>query len=147
MFDVLVNKIESNTEETHGLETYLDGNLDTSNPHNLVVLHFCDALVIAMQKEAMLDMPKIVIKRESLFEEIPTTISIPFFTEVLTSEEKHFLYFNADIFYFRFGLWMNDSVLPLRIENKNIVGLEQSEYFANDFKFRVHQNGKFSALK
>ena len=69
--------------------------------------------------------PNILIKSNH-FQIVPSNVFMTFFNMELTSEEKYFTFFNADMFYHVYGLWGNFSNKAIRVEVKDIKGLEHS---------------------
>ena len=98
-----------------------------------------------MRKNARLSPPEVNIKSDNL-QTVPTTVLDGFFEAKLTSEEKYFLLFNADIYFHIYGLWHNYSNKPIRLEVKDIVGLSKSEEIYNNPLFQEHQKGKYNSL-
>ena len=138
-------KIDRAIEAHHGIPCLLDGTEDSINPRNHVVLHFCDVLVIKMLKETNRNPPRVLIPGTN-FEVVPSTVVDLFFDTELTSVEKYFLFFNADIYYHIYGVWHNYSHKPIRLDCSGIVGLERSAVYTNDDLFRRHQEGKLNSL-
>ena len=148
----IYNKIDKEIERHHGVQCFLNGRSDLEDPKMNVVLHFCDVLVIAMRQMKGQNPPQVLIKSTNL-ETISTSTTFklfpsdPLLPEGLTSEEHFFVFLNADIFYHMYGLWSNNSNKPIRLENKDIVGLERSTEFSNHPTFIGHQKGKYNKLK
>lgn len=111
-----------------------------------VILHFCNVLVIAMHKHALCGPPNVLIQ-SSQFSEVSREFYNTFFTLVLTSEEKFFAFFNGDIFYHIYGLWYNFSNKLIQVENIGIRGLKSITLFANNHRYKKHQEGKYKSLK
>lgn len=145
VYTTICTKIDEAIEVHHGIPCFFDGYPNPLNPHNQVFLHFCDALVIAMKKQRGESMPNVLIK-STHFSSIPPNIFVEFFDHILTSEEKYFTFFNADMFYHSYGLWGNYSNKPIRVELKEIIGLTRSEVVANDKLYLQHQRGKYNGL-
>ena len=146
VFDSVCKKIDSSIERHHGIQCVLNGREGFQDESQHVILHICDVLVIAMHKHALRDPPNVLIQ-SSQFSTITRNFYDTFFTQVLTSEEKYFTFFNGDIFYHIYGLWYNFSNKPICVENIGITGLERSTLFANDDLFKKHQQGKYQSLK
>lgn len=150
--ETIYTKINEEIAQHHGIQCFLNGRNDLDDPKNNVVLHFCDALVIAMRKMKDQEPPKVMIKSEH-FKVLKPSTTYRFFPsddllpQGLTSEERFFVFLNADIFYHMYGLWGNHSNKPIRVENKDVLGLERSAAFSNHPSFIGHQLGKYKQLK
>ena len=151
-YKTIYDKIDKEIERYHGIQCFLNGRDSLEDPKNNIVLHFCDALVVAMREMKGQDPPNVLIKSTNL-ESISSNItyklfpSDPLLPEILTSEERFFVFLNGDLFYHVYGLWSNNSNKPIRIENKDVVGLERSAEFSNHPTFIGHQKGKYGKLK
>ena len=143
--DQCIEAVNEAIRKDHGIECLLKGDESTPNPRNKVILHFCDVLVIVMRQNANKDPPQVLIKSSQL-ETIDPAFKESFFC-TLTSEQKYFILMNADLMYHIYALWGNYSHKPIRIENRDIVGLSRSERMTNDIFFRKHQEGKYNAMK
>lgn len=144
-FDKIVQKINLAIREHHGIRCLLQGRRDPDDPHNEVLLHFCDTLKIRMRQQLGRELPAVNIPSNN-FRIVPPTILLAFFDFDLESEEKYFLFFNADIFYCIYGLWANYSNKPIRLKLEDIKGLDRCKDFANDRLFLNHQLGKYNEL-
>ena len=148
----IYEKVSETIKQHHGIQCFLNGPNGLDDDKNNVVLHFCDALVIALRKVKGLEPPKVLIESRH-FKTINESITYLFFPsdsdlpEILTSQEASFLFFNADIFYHMYGLWQNNSNKPIRVENKDLPELERSAEFSNNGPFIGHQKGKYNKLK
>ena len=138
-------KIDKAIEAHHGIPCYLEGPSQSSNPRNHVVLHFCDVLVIKMLSETNQAPPRIVLPGTN-FETISNAFTDTFFDTELTSAEKYFVFFNADIYYHIYGIWHNYSHKPIRVDCSGIVSLSRSGPYTQNDLFRRHQNGKYTSL-
>ena len=58
-----------------------------------VILHFCNVLVIAMKRHVLRETPNVLIQL-SQFSSVSGQFYDTFFTQVLTSEEKYYTFFN-----------------------------------------------------
>ena len=77
VYDSIAAKINNAIRDHHGIPCFLDGFMNTSNPNNHVILHFCDVLAIAMRKELRRPMPEVIISSDN-FRVVPDTILYAF---------------------------------------------------------------------
>ena len=143
--DRCINYVNNAIQKDHGIECLLLGSESANDDRTRVILHFCDVLVVKMRQRAGLDPPNVIIKSSQL-QTISTSFAESFFQD-LPSEDMYFMFMNADLFYHIYGLWGNYSHKPIRLENKDIVGLTRSENFTSDLFYKKHQLGKYNAMK
>ena len=143
--DRCIDYVNNAIQKDHGIECLLLGSESANDDRTRVILHFCDVLVVKMRQRAGLDPPNVIIKSSQL-QTISTSFAESFFQD-LPSEDMYFMFMNADLFYHIYGLWGNYSHKPIRLENKDIVGLTRSENFTSDLFYKKHQLGKYNAME
>ena len=67
------------------------------------------------------------------------------FVGTLSTEERFFLFNNADFFYVLYGYWANHSMLPIRLNCPSM--LVNASRLSNTFRFVDHMEGKLIQLR
>lgn len=140
------NKIGDAIRIKHGIKCYEDGDLENENAGNIIYMHPCDVINIALRKHLGMTKPRVVI-RTSLMEEIENKMVDIVTSKMLDEEEKAFLYTEHDAIYLMFCYYGNTSQLPIRLQvEENGTLFPNSKFFMNDEHFFTQQLGKLQEL-
>jgi len=145
-FEIMVDLVNQNIRESHGIKCYLNGNIQDEGTNNIIYLHFCDIISVLLHRRN-LNMEAEVRLASDRLHMIQTTLKDNLSARVFNEKGINFLLDNADIFYMIYGYWHNFSKLSLRLWlSSELKTVQISRHLIKDGLFQYVQEGKIQEL-
>jgi hypothetical protein len=134
--------IDHMIKQHHGVECYLDGDLNNSTPTNVVILHVCDVLNIGKCKRLGLPMPEVMVASTKL-QRVPSTIKTSLLDHLIQNTLLTFILNESDHLYTCYAYFGNHSFIPIRLNMTNLqTDMPNASFFMMNEFFVNHQKGK-----
>jgi hypothetical protein len=138
--------IDHTIQDTHGVECYLDGNMQNHKPSNVVILHICDVLNIAKCQQLNVPFPDVVVGT-SKFNTIPTTIKNCLTDFLIEYSLVTFILNKSDHFYSIYAYYRNYSYIPICLGMTSLEhDMPNAAFFMSNNYFVAHQRGKLQEM-